>query len=116
MSDQNEIYLPSPGLCSSSNPNEMTMSYGMCGGASSEMQADDEIQSIADWFRSQLESSFGREFYEFTAETYTSQVVNGVNYSIKIRTGDQEWVKIEVYKPLECSGEAMTLNGYSAVC
>ena len=48
------------------------------------------------------ETALGATFATFDAVKYTTQVVAGTNYKIKVNVGDGKFVHIKVYVPLPC--------------
>jgi len=62
--------------------------------------ADKEVHEIIAKVRDEVEGKLGK-FPNFVAESYRTQVVNGVNYFIRVHTGDDEKrLHIRVYKPI----------------
>ncbi|CAN7989234.1 unnamed protein product [Ixodes hexagonus] len=53
--------------------------------------------------RPEVESRAGKSFAEFTPLKYKTQVVNGVNYFIKVRVGDNQHIHVRAHKAF--SGE-----------
>jgi len=72
----------------------------LIGGMGSDRPADNDIHEILTKVRGQVEEKLGK-FETFTAETYRTQVVNGVNYFIKVHTGDEDKrLHLRIYKPI----------------
>ncbi|XP_065906893.1 cystatin-B-like [Dysidea avara] len=71
------------------------------GGRTPEQPATAEIQELADKVRPQVEGQLGRSPSLYKAISYSTQVVAGMNYFIKIQIGDDEHINIKVYKDLE---------------
>ncbi len=84
----------------------------MCGGFNQANPATPEIQQLADKFKDPVGLALGRQFTEFTAVSYTTQVVAGTNYKIKVKT-DTDHVHIKVFKPLPCNGTEEELTEYT---
>lgn len=78
----------------------------MPGGLSELKNADDEIQLIVD----EIKEIFFTKFYNsetFEVDSYKTQVVNGTNYFIKIKT-DKEHVHLRVHQSLPCNSSKIT--------
>jgi len=57
----------------------------LCGGTGATKGATEDIQNICDQVKAQTESFLGKNFQEFRAVGYRSQVVAGVNYFVKVK-------------------------------
>ncbi|XP_014675874.1 PREDICTED: cystatin-B-like [Priapulus caudatus] len=77
----------------------------MCGGIGTESEANEEVQSVVDQVKSAAETKTGKQFAVFTAKKYTTQVVAGMNYFVKVHVGDDSYVHVRVYMPLPGQGE-----------
>ncbi|KAF3703611.1 Cystatin-B [Channa argus] len=82
----------------------------LCGGTSAAKDADETIQKICDSVKSHAEEKAGKTFDVFTAKSYTSQVVAGTNYFIKVHVGGDEHVHLRVYEKLSCHGGGLELT------
>ena len=72
---------------------------------SKEKDATPEIQEIADKLKSQVESRLNRTFSTFKAVKFTQQVIAEMQYLIKIKVGDNEYVHIHAIRaPKESAG------------
>lgn len=72
----------------------------LIGGMANDRPADSEVHEILGKIRGDVEEKLGK-FPSFTAESYRTQVVNGVNYFIKVHTGDDDKrLHLRVYKPI----------------
>ncbi|XP_033642809.1 cystatin-A-like [Asterias rubens] len=60
--------------------------------------ATPEIQGYVDQVRSDVESDVNRELEMYEATTYRTQLVNGVNYFIKVHIGGVEYLHLRLYK------------------
>ena len=64
----------------------------MCGGASDIKAANEEIQALVEALRDDLEGKAGRVFTEVTAIHFKQQVVAGMNYFVKVHTGEEKYI------------------------
>ena len=54
------------------------------------------------------------ETFEITG--YTTQVVAGLNYQLKIHVGDNQYIHAKVYKPLPHTGNPPSVSAHSTNC
>ncbi len=73
--------------------------------------ANEDVQLVADTVKASAESSLNTKFEMFKAHSYKTQVVAGTNYSIKVQTGENDYIHIKVFKPLPCYGDTLELTG-----
>ena len=72
----------------------------MLGGPGAAQDADDNIKKIAKDMKETAEKALGETYTEFEAVKYTSQIVNGTNYNIKVKVGGEKYIHIKVHVPL----------------
>ncbi|XP_039517553.1 cystatin-B-like [Pimephales promelas] len=80
------------------------------GGPSEEKKATPEVQKICDEVKSAAENKAGKKFTVFIAKSYTTQLVAGTNYFIKVDVGG-DFVHLRVHKSLPHAGEKLDLHG-----
>ncbi|XP_059822118.1 cystatin-B-like [Hypanus sabinus] len=85
---------------------------GTPGGMATEIEANSEIQAIADTVKPAVQEKLGRELQVYQAKSYCWQVVAGTNYFIKILTGPgDECIHVRVLVSLPHVERAITLHG-----
>jgi len=75
----------------------------MLGGYSNVKDADSEIQALVDQVKSSVESKTGKTYSEFKAVKYSSQVVAGMNYKVKVHVGGNDYIHVLVFRGLDQS-------------
>ncbi|XP_076867634.1 cystatin-B-like [Brachyhypopomus gauderio] len=85
-------------------------SEGHVGGLGKEQHATAEIQKICDEVKHEAEKKAGHKFKKFVAKSYSTQVVAGTNYFIKVDVGDHEFVHLRVFQGLACNGSKVELS------
>lgn len=83
-----------------------------CGGASDVQSANAEIQELCNQVRADLEGKVGKSFVEYTAVSYTSQVVAGTNFFVKVSVGGDECAHLRIFRPLPHVNEGPTLHSH----
>ncbi|KAI2665055.1 Cystatin-B [Labeo rohita] len=81
------------------------------GGPSQVKQATPEVQKICDEVKHQAEEKAGKKFDVFVAKSFTTQVVAGTNYFIKVNVGCDQFVHLRVHKSLPHSGQQLQVQG-----
>ena len=82
----------------------------MCGGFGQPMDANGDVQNIANEMKQQTEQKLGATFTQFEAVKFKTQVVAGTNYLIKVKVGPEQYVHIKVWKKLPCYGGELNLS------
>jgi cystatin-A/B len=75
----------------------------MCGGFGNARDADDKVKALAKEVKPEVEKALGATYSQFEAVKFTTQVVAGTNYKIKVKVGDGQYVHIKVFVPLPCN-------------
>ena len=76
----------------------------MVGGPAEERDATDEVKKIANDLKKKVEEKRNTTFSTFEAVKYTTQVVAGVMYRIKVKVGDDQYLHLRVLKNLPNKG------------
>ena len=72
----------------------------MPGGFNNAKEATEEVQTLAKGMKEQVEKQLGQTFDRFDAVVFSTQVVAGTNYLIKVQVGEEKFVHIKVHVPL----------------
>ena len=75
----------------------------LCGGFGNARDADDKVKALALEMKPEVEKALGATYGTFEAVKFTTQVVAGTNYKIKVKVGDEQYVHIKVFVPLPCN-------------
>ncbi|KAI3386568.1 hypothetical protein SNEBB_009484 [Seison nebaliae] len=70
----------------------------MCGGTSKVQEMTDEVKELAVSFRKAVELKTGRNFDVYEPKTFSTQVVAGMNYFIKIHVGNDKYIHLRIYQ------------------
>ena len=83
----------------------------LCGGVTPGLKPiTPEVQAIANKHKAHAEEQLGKHFSTWNAVGFSTQVVAGINYWIKIQVGDNQYVHIKVYQPLPHTGLESSLT------
>ncbi|XP_016528141.1 leukocyte cysteine proteinase inhibitor 1-like [Poecilia formosa] len=63
-------------------------------------KADEKIQQLCNQVKDQVETKTGKEYKQFTAILYRTQVVAGKNFLIKVDVGDLNGLHLLLYRDL----------------
>ena len=72
----------------------------MPGGFGNAKEATDDVKTLARNMKEKVQEQLGASYETFDAVLYTTQVVAGTNYLIKVKVGDEKYVHIKIYVPL----------------
>jgi len=82
----------------------------MCGGIGSSNSADAEVQQIIESVKEQLISKTNQSIDFYTAVSYSTQVVAGTNFFVKVKIGDNKYIHMRIFRSLHPS-EDLELHG-----
>ena len=80
------------------------------GGPSEEKEANDEVKKMVEELKASVEEKKNTKYTTFEAVKFTSQVVNGVMYRIKVKVGENEYIHIKALKNLPAQGGKVVLR------
>ncbi|XP_063302199.1 cystatin-B-like [Pelobates fuscus] len=86
----------------------LTMSR-MVGGFGETQPATPEVQDICDKIKPTVEERAGENYAIFKVTEFRKQLVNGVNYEMKVSTGGDNCVFLKVYQTF---GGELSLSAY----
>ena len=87
----------------------------MCGGHSVDKAMTDEVKQMVNSCKPQIEGQMNSQFTEFEPVSYTTQVVAGTNYVVKIKVGEDKFISVKIFKPLPCNGTELQVTAANAL-
>ena len=84
----------------------------MVGGPSEEKDADDEVKKLVSDLKAKVEEKRNEKFDTFEAVKFTTQVVAGVMYKVKVKVGDDKYLHLRALKNLPNKGGDFVLNTF----
>ena len=82
----------------------------MVGGPSEEKDADEEVKKMTNDLKVKVEEERKEKFTSFEAVKYTTQVVSGVMYKVKVKVGDDKYIHLRALKNLPAKGGNFVLS------
>ena len=76
----------------------------MTGAPSKPKDPTEEIKKIVEEIKPKIEAEMNATYSIFEPVCFTSQVVAGTNYKIKVKVGDNKYLHIKVFRALPCNG------------
>ena len=80
------------------------------GGPSEEKDVDEEVKKLANEIKAQVEEKRNAKYTTFEAVKYTTQVVNGIMYKIKVKVGDDQYIHLRALKNTPAKGGKFVLR------
>ena len=75
------------------------------GGYKEPSPADDDIKELVKSVQTKVEENTNEKYSTFEAISYTSQVVAGTNYTIKVKVDNDKYIHVSIFKPLPHTGK-----------
>eukprot|EP00401_Gymnodinium_catenatum_P083338 CAMPEP_0117598002 /NCGR_PEP_ID=MMETSP0784-20121206/75167_1 /TAXON_ID=39447 /ORGANISM="" /LENGTH=95 /DNA_ID=CAMNT_0005400429 /DNA_START=110 /DNA_END=397 /DNA_ORIENTATION=+ len=82
----------------------------ICGGPSEVKDIDAEVKELAVSLKGAVETKLGKTFSKYEPLKYTSQVVAGTNYKVKVACDGDEHVHVKIFQPLPHTGESPSVS------
>jgi cystatin-A/B len=84
----------------------------MCGGVNPTISApNDEVNALAATHKAAAEAALGANYATWNVTGFSTQVVAGTNYWIKVNVGGDNHVHLKIWKKLDGTTEFTTANG-----
>ncbi|XP_071506883.1 cystatin-A-like [Diadema antillarum] len=83
----------------------------LMGGMQKVQPVNAEVEGFVKQMRSEAEGAAGGEFKQFIPVEFATQLVNGVNYFVKVDVGDGQFVHIRFYRPFKGETQFVKLVG-----
>ena len=83
------------------------------GGPSEEKEATEEVKKMVEELKPEVEEKKNTKYTTFDAVKFTTQVVNGIMYRIKVKVGEDEYIHLKVLKNLPNKGGKIVLRNIS---
>ena len=83
------------------------------GGPSEEKEATEEVKKMTEELKTVVEEKKNAKYTTFEAVKFTTQVVNGVMYRIKVKVGEDEYIHLKALKNLPVHGGKVVLRNVS---
>ena len=83
------------------------------GGPTEERDATEEVKKMAEELKENVEANKNTKYTTFEAVKFTTQVVNGVIYRIKVKVGEDEYIHLKAIKNLPAQGGKVVLRNVS---
>ena len=81
----------------------------MCGGPSEPKEMTDEVRDITIALKGAAEQKHGKTYNTFEPVSFTSQVVAGTVFMVKVKVDNDEHVELKIFKPLPHTGDPCEL-------
>ena len=82
----------------------------ICGGFGGPRPADDEVKELVKSVKAKIEEKANAQYTEFEAVSYTTQVVAGTNFKVKVKVGNDEYIHVKIFRPLPVNGTELEVT------
>ena len=82
----------------------------MCGGFGGPRPADDEVKELVKSVKTQIEAKANAKYNVFEAVSFTTQVVAGTNFIVKVKVGSDQYIHVKIFRPLPCNGTELEVT------
>jgi len=82
----------------------------MCGGASKAQPATEEIQAVVEKVKDQVLAKSNKVASVYEAVSYSTQVVAGTNFFVKVKVGDGDYIHLRIFRPLPPNQDQLELH------
>lgn len=82
----------------------------MCGGVGEVNAATDEVKAMVSELLGSVNEKTGKNYTDLTALQYTSQVVAGTNFFVKVKANDGSFLHLRIFRPLPHTKENPELH------
>ena len=79
------------------------------------LKPDETSMKVLQNVKPQVESLMNTTYETFEAVEYTTQVVAGTNYVIKVHVGNGQHLSVKVFRPLPCNGDELEVADVTAL-
>jgi len=88
------------------------MSRAAAGGwTNANSSVNEDVKKVAEAVKEAIEKNTGKTYSHYEVVAYKTQIVAGVNYFLKIKVGDADYVHAKVWAKLDRSHELTTVEG-----
>ena len=84
----------------------------MCGGFGPEQPSNPQVETLVQKVHSQVKQHLGHEPSAIKVISYSTQVVAGVNYKVKVEI-DGHIYHLKIFEELPCNGGHLHLNEFN---
>jgi cystatin-A/B len=83
----------------------------LCGGITANLQvATPDVTALATKHKAEAEAKLGATFEQWDVVGFSTQVVAGTNYWMKVKTGEAAYIHMKVFQPLPHTGAESSLS------
>ena len=87
----------------------------MCGGYTEQKPITPEVAEMVNSMKTKIEANMNAQYSEFEAVSYSSQVVAGTNFNVKVKVGADSHIQVTIFRPLPCNGTELEVTNVVAL-